>query len=184
MVDLGLSVKWAKYNVGATGGDTAESYYGNFYAWGELETKTNYAWGTYKFGSASPFSKYDTDGKTVLESADDVATTTYGSEYRMPTQAELEELKALPNQWVTDYNGVSGLNGRVFTGNGNTLFIPAAGYFNGTSHRIVGSNCVLWSSSLGSEHANAWKLYFGSGNIGVDYSNRFFGYSVRAIKRI
>ena len=185
MIDLGLSVKWAKYNIGATGEDTAESWYGGFYAWGETETKSDYSWGTYKYGTASPFRKYDTDGKTILESADDIATQTYGSNYRMPTQAELEELIALPNQWVTDYNSISGLNGRVFTGtNGNTLFIPAAGYFPKSTHRYAGSVCSLWSSSLSSSgHYSAWNLYFDSGRINLSSSNRNAGFSVRCVSK-
>ena len=185
MVDLGLSVKWASANVGATNGDTAESWYGGFYAWGETETKSDYSWGTYKFGASSPFSKYGADGKTVLEVVDDVAAQTYGSNYRMPTKAEIEELISLPNQWVTDYNDVSGLNGRVFTGtNGNTLFIPAAGYFNGSTHGSVGSDCGLWSSSLNSDYPNyVWCLRFYSGSIRLNDSHRYFGFSVRCVSK-
>lgn len=146
-VDLGLSVKWASFNIGANPGSTKESWYGNFYAWGETETKTNYWWNTYAFGSSSPFKKYDTDGKTILESEDDIATRTYGSDYHIPTKEELEELidtTKVTNVWIRNYNpnnlthnpeddgGISGLNGRLFTSvsNGNTLFIPAAGYFS------------------------------------------------------
>lgn len=186
MVDLGLSVKWAKYNLGATYGDTAESWYGGYYAWGETETKSDYSWNTYKFGTSSPFSKYDTDGKTILEAVDDITTTIYGSDYRIPTKEEIEELKALPNKWVTDYNGVSGLNGRIFTGtNGNTLFIPAAGYFGVSTHYSVGSNCYLWSSSLSSGSSyNAWNIYLESAFIYLnsDYG-RYSGYSVRCVSK-
>ena len=185
MVDLGLSVKWAKNNIGATCGDTAESWYGGHYAWGEIETKSNYSWGTYKFGASSPFSKYDTDGKTVLEVVDDVAAQTYGSNYRMPTKEEIEELIALPNQWVTDYNSISGLNGRVFTGtNGNTLFIPAAGCFDGSTHYFTGSSCYLWSSSLYSGKPRyAWRLDFDSGSIKLNSSSRYYGFSVRCVSK-
>ena len=188
MIDLGLSVKWAKNNIGATCGDTTESWYGGYYAWGETETKSDYSWGTYKFGASSPFSKYDTDGKTILESVDDIATQTYGSNYRIPTKAELEELKALPNKWVTDYNGISGLNGRIFTGtNGNTLFIPAAGYFNGSANGCTGSQCYLWSSSLdpdGHGHDNALHLYFDSRYVILSGYGRYFGFSVRAVQHV
>ena len=184
MIDLGLSVKWASANLGATCGDTAESWYGGCYAWGETETKSDYSWGTYKFGASSPFSKYDTDGKTILESVDDIATQTYGSNYRMPTKTEIEELIALPNKWVTNYNGISGLNCRVFTGtNGNTLFIPAAGYFDGSARNYTGADCRLWSSSLYSDDpSNAWYLYFNSSSIFLGkYSNRYCGFSVRCV---
>ena len=193
MVDLGLSVKWAKYNIGTTPGSTKESYYGNFYAWGEIETKSDYSWSTYKFGTSSPFSKYDTDGKTILEAVDDITIQTYGSNYRMPTEAELEELKALPNKWVTDFKGISGLNGRIFAktqteldgtfDDDTMLFIPAAGYFDGSSHDGTGSNCSLWSSSLDSgDPNNAWRLYFSSDYIYVSSDYRYCGFSVRVVK--
>jgi hypothetical protein len=115
----------------------------------------------------------------VLESEDDAATVT-NSAWRMPTKAELEELKALPNQWVTDYNGISGLNGRVFTGkNGNTLFIPAAGFRNGSDIDYAGSYCCLWSSSLHLDYPrNAYGLHFYSDVIRVFYDDRYYGYSV------
>lgn len=130
-VDLGLSVKWGKALIGATNGDTAESWYGNYYAWGETETKENYDWTTYKYanGSSKTITKYCTnqiygndgftDELTQLVPEDDVATQT-NSAWRMPTEVECRELMALPSKWITNYNGISGLNGRVFTGtNGN-----------------------------------------------------------------
>ena len=198
MIDLGLSVKWAKNNIGATCGDTVESWYGGFYAWGETETKSDYSWATYKHGSDynkltkyCPSNKTDywngtgsPDNKLILDAVDDIATRTYDSNYRMPTKAEIEELITLPNQWVTDYNGISGLNGRVFTGtNGNTLFIPAAGFFYGSTHSLTGSNCNLWSSSLYSGYPNyALRLDFHSNIINLSDNVRCYGFSVRAVK--
>ena len=181
-VDLGLSVKWGNANIGATNGDTAESWYGNYYAWGEIETKDDYLWSNYKFGASSPFSKYDGDGKTVLESVDDVATVTNPA-LRMPTKAELKELLSLPNEWVENYNSISGLNGRVFTGiNGNTMFIPAAGYRNGSGIYFDGSYCYLWSSGLYLVyHTHAYYLHFNSGDIRMNSYERFHGFSVRPV---
>lgn len=201
MIDLGLSVKWAKNNIGATCEDTAESWYGGYYSWGETETKENYNWGTYKYanGASDKLTKYcltdktdywvgtgSPDNKLILDAVDDVATQTYSSNYRMPTKAEIEELIALPNQWVTNYNGISGLNGRVFTGtNGNTLFIPAAGYFDASSHSGVGSYCGLWSNSLYSDGPYyAWNLYFNSVFIIPGNDNRCYGFVVRAVQHV
>lgn len=186
MIDLGLSVKWAKNNIGATCGDTAQSWYGGYYAWGETETKSDYSWSTYKFGAASPFSKYDTDGKTVLESVDDVVTQTYGSNYRMPTKEEIEDLIALPSRWVTAYNGISGLKGRIFTGtNGNTLFIPATGCYVGKSLYNVGSQCNLCSSRVGLDGSDyACGLYFNSDGIYFSNSRRSNGFAVRAVQHV
>lgn len=194
-VDLGLSVKWAKSLLGATNGDTAESWYGNYYAWGELTPKTYYDWTdpndstqNYKYanGSSTTLTKYcnnseygNVDNLTKLVPGDDVATVT-NSAWRMPTQADFEELIALPSEWATDYSGISGLNGRLFIGtNGNTLFIPAAGYRYGSDISNAGSCCNLWSSSLFlSSPKYAYLLYFNSDYFNMDFNNRCHGYSV------
>ncbi len=190
-VDLGLSVKWGKSLLGATNGDTVESWYGNYYAWGEIETKDVYDWTTYKYanGSMNTLTKYCnkaeygdegyTDQLTQLDGDDDAATQT-NSAWRMPTKAELEELIALPNTWVTDYNKIPGLNGRVFTGkNGNTLFIPAGGYHYGSNFGNARSYCYLWSSSLNLDNPNyAYYLLFNSDNIRMSYDRRCYGYII------
>lgn len=73
-VDLGLSVKWATFNVGATSPED----YGDYFAWGETEPKETYSWATYKWGTSSNLTKYNTtDGKTILEPADDAATVNW-----------------------------------------------------------------------------------------------------------
>ena len=203
-IDLGISVNWAQYNAGVDPENlsTAESWYGGFYAWAETETKEDYSWATYKYANGDPnkLTKYcpidkheywnsegDPDGKIILDSTDDLYKNTlykyFRNQYRMPTKEECEELKALPNQWVTNYNGVSGLNGRVFTGaNGNTLFIPAAGYFDGSSNNNTGSDCCLRSSSLHSDHPESvWSLYLHTAHISLNSSYRYLGYSVRCV---
>ena len=196
-VDFGLpsGTLWSTKNIGATNGDTAESWYGNYYAWGETETKDNYSWSTYKYanGSSKTITKYCnnaeygnegfTDELTQLVPKDDVATKTK-SAWRMPTNEDFEELLAgTTNSWVTNYKGISGLNGRVFTGkNGNTMFIPAAGFLNGSDINNVGSYCYLWSSSLYLDFPNcAYYLYFNSDFIYMNYYLRYRGYSVRPI---
>lgn len=74
-VDLGLSVKWATFNIGAT----SPEEYGDYFAWGETEPKDKYSWATYKWGTSSNLIKYNTtDGKTILEPADDAATVNWG----------------------------------------------------------------------------------------------------------
>ncbi len=187
MVDLGLSVKWAKANVGATCGGTAESWYGGYYAWGETETKSDYSWSTYKFGTMDNLTKYNSADKlTVLQPEDDVVTVTYGSNYRIPTKEEIEELIALPNKWVTDYNGIFGLNGYIFTGtNGNTLFIPTAGYFSGSTCDNTLSRCYMWTSSLILSSPDNVKLfYFDSSIVYTSNSYRHYGCSVRAVQQV
>ena len=200
MVYLGLSVKWANANLGATCGNTAESWYGGYYAWGETETKSDYSWATYKYanGASDKLTKYcpsnktdywngtgSPDNKLILDAVDDVVNAELGGNYRMPTKEEIEELIALSHQWVTNYNGVSGLNGRVFTGtNGNTLFIPAAGRLKGSTPSDAGSNCFLWSSSLYSGNPNvAWYLDFNSDSIFLSSYDRYRGFSVRCVSK-
>jgi len=206
-VDLGLSVKWAAVNLGAHN----ITDYGNFYAWGETETKDNYSWDNYKHanGAYNKLIKYcpthktnywdgigQPDNKLFLDIEDDLFKRKYyedwENKYRMPTKKEIQELLNLPNKWVTNFKGISGLNGRIFaktqveldgTFNDDTmLFIPAAGNFNGSAHSGAGSDCNLWSSSLTSDNpGRAWSIYFSSGNISMlDYS-RYLGRSVRCV---
>lgn len=183
-VDLGLSVKWAKYNVGAT----TETGYGDYFAWGETtgynEGKTNFAsdWSNYYFGTQSSFTKYTGSDYTVLQKEDDAAYAALGGKFRMPTKAEIDALLALSKTWVTNYNG-SGINGYTFTGNGNTLFLPAAGDRYDASLSYTGSYGDYWSSSLNTDYpSGAWYLDFNSGDAyAFNDDFRFNGFSVRAV---
>ena len=180
-VDLGLSVKWASHNVGAT----APEEYGGYYAWGETEEKSSYDWSTYKYcnGSETSMTKYCTsssygtvDNKTILEPGDDVAHVKWGGSWRMPTLAEQQEL--LNNctwQWTT----LNGINGYRVTGpNGNSIFLPAAGYRYGTGVSRQGSVGDYWSCSLSS---SACSLYFSSSYHYWCGSSRYNGRSVRPV---
>ena len=190
-VDLGLSVKWAKCNVGAE----TETDAGLYFAWGEttgytasqVGTDKQFSWSGYKYGnSSSDLTKYNqSDSKTVLESTDDAATQIMGGDWRMPTMAELQELfNNTTNKWFTNYKG-TGVNGREFTGsNGNSIFIPAAGYCTDGSVDGVGKYGYVWSSSLHASRSDyAWYLVFVSGycEMGGDY--RYDGWSVRGVRK-
>ncbi len=130
-VDLGLSVKWASWNMGAS----APEEFGGYYAWGECEIKYDYWWDTYKYYTQSRgITKYCTsnnmgaviDDKTTLEPMDDVATVKWGEDWRMPT---LEECVELVNNCTWEYTDVNGVSGYTVTGpNGNSIFLPAAGF--------------------------------------------------------
>jgi len=186
-VDLGLSVKWATWNVGAS----LPQGYGDHFAWGETETKSDYSWSTYFDsidGSSSSFRKYynGEGGKTVLELEDDVAHVKWGGSWRMPTDAEWKEL--LDNcawTWTT----VGGVNGRLVTSNkagytDKSIFLPAAGYSSKNSLNQVGSGGYYWSSSLDAKNSNtACNMYFCSND---DYvyrtsGGRCTGQSVRPV---
>ena len=189
-VDLGLpsGLLWATCNIGASNPED----YGNYYAWGETQTKSDYSWSTYAYGSDyNQLTKYCnnssyglngfTDNLTTLEAGDDVATQVLGNGARIPTKAEWQEL--LDNttaEWTT----VNGVYGRKYTAsNGNSLFLPAAGYRYGSGLYGAGSYGNYWSASLyeGSPY-NAWYMYFSSDGQYVDDSNRSDGFSVRAVR--
>lgn len=189
-VDLGLSVKWANANVGAT----APEGYGDYFAWGETETKSDYSWETYKFGTdyRGPFSKYNTqssdgpvDNMTVLDAEDDVAHVKLGGNWRMPTKAELTEL--INNcTWtvVTNYNG-TGINGRLVTAtNGNSIFLPASGSWYNTELIDVGSAGGYWSSSLYPVYScDALSLFFRN-EIDLYFSYHEFRYDGRTVRPV
>ncbi len=186
-VDLGLSVYWGTTNIGASKPED----YGDYYAWGETEPKENYSWSTYKWGTSSTsLTKYNTDSsrgtvdnKTVLEPEDDVAHVKLGGKWRMPTDTEWTELWTKCTwTWVTNYNG-SGINGRLFKAtNGNSIFLPAAGYRDGTRLDTAGYVGFFWSSSLGTGNpSGALFAYFTSDALYRSGRLRYFGHSVRPV---
>ncbi len=184
-VDLGLSVKWATCNVGAT----KPEEYGNYYAWGETTPKSTYKWSTYKWcnGSYDTMTKYCTDSdygtvdnKTVLDKEDDAAAVNMGGSWRMPTVEEQTELRTECTWTWTTLNGVNGYN--VEGPNGNSIFLPAAGYRDVSGLGIAGSYGDYWSSSLNTGGSgSAYDLSFGSDGVGWDYSRRYCGQSVRGV---
>jgi len=186
-VDLGLpsGLKWATCNVGAA---TPEAY-GDYFAWGETTPNNNYDWSTYKYcnGSYSTLTKYNTssdygtlDNKTILDLSDDAARVNWGGSWRMPTREELDELRDNCTWSWTTKNGIKGYKVTSII-NGNSIFLPAAGYRGGTSYD-VGSHGRYWSSSLyESTPYNARSLGFGSGRVGWDYLRRYRGHAVRAV---
>ncbi|MBQ0048438.1 MAG: hypothetical protein KBT33_13205, partial [Prevotellaceae bacterium] len=206
-VDLGLpsGLKWATMNVGAT---TPEGY-GDYFAWGETEPyytaghsqadlcsswktgKTGYNWESYKWcnGSYNTQTKYCTssslgtvDDKTTLESADDAAAKNWGGSWRMPTKAEQDELRTNCTWTCTVQNGVSGckVSSKI---NGNSLFLPAAGFRLNSDLDDVVSYGYYWSSSLlTSFSSSAYYLGFDSEYyVDWSYNSRHFGHSVRAV---
>lgn len=187
-VDLGLpsGTLWATCNVGA---NTPEGY-GNYYAWGETTTKLTYNWSNYRYcnGSYNTLTKYCssssygnngfTDNLTTLQFSDDAARANWGSDWRIPTRAEWKELENNTTVTWTTQNGVCG---RKFTAsNGNSLFLPAAGYRDDSSLYLDGA-CGRYWSSLCTGDRYAWYLNFNSGLCFMGYDDRDYGQSVRAV---
>ena len=204
-VDLGLpsGIKWAKRNLGAS----KPSDYGHYYAWGETEPKTDYTWATYKWMQAGQsdwkhITKYTVadgqtegiwydaggtfigDNKTTLEAADDAATRKLGSPWRMPTLVEIRELLDANNctwTWTTQ-DGKNGYEVKSKT-NGNSIFLPAAGYRGGSALYYAGSGGYFWSCSLDAARSYcARNLGFDSGARGWYHNPRFYGFSVRPVR--
>ena len=185
-VDLGLSVKWATCNVGANNPEDD----GDYFAWGETEPKDVYDWSTYKWcnGSETTLTKYNTsrsygtvDNKTTLEMSDDAARANWGGEWRMPTDEEMTEVREQCTwTWTAQY-GVKGYK-VTSKNNGNSIFLPAAGYcLDGLLYYGSLYGCY-WSSSLSTGGPDyACKLSFDSGSVYWDVSNRYSGRSVRPV---
>lgn len=178
-VDLGLSVKWADMNVGA---DKPEDY-GYYYAWGETEPKAVYTWNTYfdsTNGNSSYFKKYEKYKKTILDTEDDVAHVKWSGDWRMPTKAEQDELITLCTWIWRPKNGVNGY--AVFGPNGNSIFLPAAGYRYDDELKYAGSKSQYWSSSLSSSYSrDAYYLGFYSKEVQGCDASRCSGCPVRPV---
>lgn len=189
-VDLGLSVKWATCNVGAT---TAFDY-GYYFAWGETSAKSTYGRSTYKWwnGDARLLTKYCTDSycgtvdnKTTLDLSDDAASVNWGGSWRMPTHEEQEELYTKCTWTLVTRSGV---NGYIVIGpNGNSIFLPLAGYICDANHSCaVGSTGVYMSSSLDDEGVECndafYSLRLYGSSVDCDGLNsRYDGHTVRPV---
>ena len=192
-VDLGLSVKWATCNVGA---EKPEDY-GDYFAWGETSPKSEYIWLNLKYCTKGDdwenqkFLKYVTkrkygpvDNRTTLELSDDAACANWGGSWRMPTNAEFQELIDKCTWTRTTMNGKNGYK-VVSKSNGNSIFLPAAGYRRGGTYLYsAGSGGDYWSSSLYEGYSYlARYLGFSNGSHSTYSSDRCSGHSVRPVFR-
>ena len=177
-IDLGLSVKWAEHNVGAT----KPEEYGGYYAWGEVEEKERYSALTYSHYQNESFVNI---GEDIKGSKYDVAHVEWGGDWRMPTFSELEELFTQCSWVWTSFNGV---NGYKITGpNNNSIFLPAAGYRINVDIFNSGVAGAYWSSIYLEDYSEAaCGLYFdGEGELYCELQNdlsRYRGYTVRPVK--
>lgn len=176
-VDLGLpsGTKWADRNVGAKSPEEP----GLFFIWGNVDGV--------EIGNACNFGEgaYDkTDGKNLeddIDDAHDAATVNLGAPWRMPTDKEFKELYDNCNWvWTTE----NGYNGVRFTSkiNGNSVFLPASGYGNGSSWCGRGALGYYWSRSFYSSRYARNLLFYSGGVYPQDYSNRYNSFAVRAVQ--
>lgn len=190
-IDLGLpsGTKWATCNVGA---EKAEDY-GEYFAWGETRGYKScigpgycYKWYKYIYSEIT-VTKYCNlslwgyvDNKTILDLEDDAAHVNWGGSWRMPTRAEQDELRYNCTWTWTTQNGVNGYK-VTSKSNGNSIFLPAAGYYDHSFHE-GGSSGQYWASSL-TESKPTWAffLYFQPNVLKWYYSDRSLWKSVRAV---
>jgi len=182
-VNLGLpsGLLWCEYNLGAFPGNKPEDWYGDYYAWGEDEPKTDYSSKTYRFYDIEKNSEnfsYD-DNIHELKPEDDTVSNVLNKSYKMPSINDFTELRHNTNQtWVKDYNGIKGLNGMLLISdnNGKTLFFPAGGYYSGMSVSDSGRYCDYWLSSVYAHYMYADKNF-----VDVNKARGHHGFSVRGV---
>ena len=188
VVDLGMKneagqhIMWATMNVGAT----KPEEYGDYFAWGEKTTKTNYAWSTYfdTEDNGNTFTNYTiSGGKTVLDFGDDAARAIWGGTWRMPTDGEWTWLKENCTwNWTGNYES-TGVAGMIVTGTtGNSIFLPAAGGMDADTLYAKGETGDYWSSSLYETDSKcAWGWIFYDGSRFSGYFKRYKGFPVRPV---
>ena len=169
-VDLGLSVKWATCNVGASTPDD----YGNYYAWGETSTKSSYT-------RDNSISYAESWGDIGGDSNRDAATVNWGGSWRMPTKAEYQELKDNCTWTWTTQNGHKGYK-VTSKKNSQSIFLPAARGRYGDTLYFEGELGLYWSSTPDESNDNcAYCLYFDERSPSVDVNARRIGLSVRPV---
>ncbi len=179
-VDLGLpsGLKWATCNVGAS----SPADYGNYYAWGETNTKSSYDESnslTYGKSKSELQSAGIINSSGTLTMSHDAARANWGGTWRMPTEAELQELLDRCNWTWTIYGGH---NGHKVTGpNGRSIFVPAASYCSGSRVFSAGAYGTFWGASVYDGFRTASVLTFVSGDPSVDWHGRDYGRSVRPV---
>ena len=191
-VDLGLSVKWASCNVGAT----EPTEYGDYFAWAMTEGyeggNTTFNWASYAYcnGAYNRLTKYCNDatygrkdGLLILEQDDDAAVINWGAKWRVPTEAEMTELREkckwrMQPKGNVKYNGVAGYE--VTGPNGNTIFLPSAGYRYNSSLRSAGSAGRYWTNSISEVNPSNARCFDFTTGMMVDKA-RYYGFSIRAV---
>ena len=172
-VDLGLSVRWAAFNIGATKPEEV----GDLFSWGETSTKKSYSEAAYAYYKNE---QYEYIGVNICGTKYDAARQSWGGLWRLPTRSEIADLTSKCTWKAETLNGVKGY--RVTGVNGNSIFLPAAGYQDGTERKEVGTGGFYWSGSLNRNMtSSAYNINF-RGYDAEWTASRAYGFSVRAVK--
>ena len=186
-VDLGLSVKWAAYNVGAT----KPEEYGDYYSWGEVVTKNDYTESKYKFTYIDSYGCVEyslPEGLSDISGTKyDAATANWGKEWRMPTKLELMELEDQSTAVWTSYNGIDGM--RIIGPNGNSIFLPSGGYRSEYGGKGKGGSGKYWTSTTDNGWSNKGAFIYswgrdalGNKSVGISAEIKYLGMPIRAVK--
>lgn len=189
-VDLGGSVLWAPYNVGAS----KPTEYGDYFAWGETSPKTIYNWDSYEYcngvvGTYPQLTKYNTsskygtvDNKTVIETSDDVAAQKWKGNWRMPTLDEMKELLTeCTCTWVSNYKDTN-VSGYEITTSDNSIFLPAAGRYINSSVESSAEYVYYWANSIHSGDDRSNDMFGYSDGLYTSSIYRYYGYTIRPVK--
>lgn len=177
-INLGLpsGTKWASCNIGAN----KPEEYGDYFSWGETTTKKEYTENNYLYYKNND--EYVNIGADISGTQYDVARAKWGGKWRIPTKDEVEELvDNCKYEWTT----LNGVKGGKFTGpNGNSIFLPAAGFRWDGDLYLAGELGSYWSSTQDPDSSyDAYDLYFFSGDAYWGYYDRDSGRSVRPVVR-
>ncbi len=181
-IDLGLPSgrKWAEANVGATNAWEI----GLYFSWGNVighaeGSGYNFDQNTYNSTPGAALT-----GDIAVGTTYDAARAIMGGSWRMPTKDEFQELyDNTDTEWVADYHGIAGRKFMKKTDHNVFIFLPAAGYYYGTTLSGRGSSGYYWSRSIHSNASNGYRLLFNSGGVfPQNYIYRFYGFSVRAVQ--
>lgn len=182
-VDLGLpsGTKWAKCNIGASEPDER----GDYFAWGEIETKSYLYQSNYKYEiDLDEKMKYWTGsvhGRDELVLADDVAHELWGADWRIPSEEQIEELIENTEQEFMTVNCIKGVLFKA--SNGNYIFLPYTGLQDGGHLEFKDSRGYYWSRTLNKENPNkAHELYFSAPEVFVTNTDRYYGCTIRPVR--
>lgn len=172
IVDLGLSVKWADRNLGATDPNGN----GNFYAWGETQPKQDYSWETYKWYNGSTITKYDNaDNDPLLLAEDDAASVALGDQWRLPLSEEFNEL-------ITQCEWVKTDNGFVVKGpNGNEIHMPLPGYIEGSTLSDQNNGGFYWTLNNMGAYMGYFYTYDLNNTKYGRIASKYYGFSIRPV---
>ena len=180
-VDLGLSVKWAGYNVGAN----LPEEFGNHYAWGEIDVKDEYSQLTYEHWQPSSYTNdgvYKTLGGKIDGTKYDVATQLWSEGWRLPTYKEAGELNRECTWTMINYKNVLGF--KVVGPNGNAIFLPCAGYYYNSEYIDPLQAGLYWTGDICIDYDGYAGCFGFSPQSGhsVGLTFRYIGMTIRPVK--